>query len=382
MLLLAYVTFNVGYVAFYILTSTLYKRTKFNEIKLSKQYRYAFFIPAYKSDEILLDTLNIVLKQSYPKHLFDIVVMGDSLQQDTYEKLNELPIIHFPVVFEKSTKAASLNLALSILPEVYDYAIVLDVDNHINPDFLEKMNLRLQGDKMVVQAHRTAKNTNTAFAILDAISEEINNVVFRKGHVAIGLSSALIGSGKAINYLYFKKSMAGISSAVEDKELELNLINDQVHIEYEEHLYVYDEKVASAQVFTNQRKRWVASQFFNFFNVLMDGFLGLILNGNVDYFDKCLQRIILPRVLVLGLSFIFSILCFFSYSQLGFYFAVVFVICLIVYLLSIPASFFRIHTFLAALRLPQAFLLMVLAVIKSKGSAKVFNATPKTFKKG
>lgn len=330
---------------------------------------------------MLLDTLSIVQNLNYPKDKFDIVVMGDTLQPETYDKLNELPIIHFPVIFEKSTKAGSLNLALSILPEVYDYALVLDVDNHVYPDFLEKMNACLQGDKMVVQAHRTAKNTNTAFAILDAISEEINNVVFRKGHVALGLSSALIGSGKAISYAYFKKAMANIASAVEDKELELNLINDQIHIFYEEHLYVYDEKVASAEVFTNQRKRWVASQFFNFFNVIMDGVLGLILKGNVDYFDKCLQRVILPRVLILGLSFILSILCFISYSQLGYYFALVFVVCLLVYLLSIPPSFFRFRTFLAALRLPQAFLLMVWAVIKSKDSAKIFNATPKTFKK-
>jgi cellulose synthase/poly-beta-1,6-N-acetylglucosamine synthase-like glycosyltransferase len=318
---------------------------------------------------------------NYPKDKFDIVVMGDSLQPETYDKLNELPIILFPVIFDKSTKARSLNLALSILPEVYDYALILDVDNHVYPDFLQKMNACLQGDKLVLQAHRTAKNTNTAFAILDAISEEINNVIFRKGHVAIGLSSSLIGSGKAIQYAYFKKAMANITSAVEDKELELNLIQDQIHIHYEDHLYVYDEKVASAKIFTNQRKRWVASQFFNFFNVVTDGFLGLILKGNVDYFDKCLQRIILPRVLILGLSFVLSILYFISYIQLGYYFALVFVVCLLTYLLSIPPSFFTIRTFLAAMHLPQAFVLMLWAVIKSKGSAKNFNATPKTFKK-
>jgi hypothetical protein len=48
-----------------------------------------------------------------------------------------------------------------------------------------------------VQGHRTAKNTNNSWAILDAISEEINNNIFRKGHRVLGLSSAIIGSGMA-----------------------------------------------------------------------------------------------------------------------------------------------------------------------------------------
>jgi len=35
-------------------------------------------------------------------------------------------------------------------------------------------------------------------ALLDGISEEINNNIFRKGHQTLGLSSALIGSGMAL----------------------------------------------------------------------------------------------------------------------------------------------------------------------------------------
>jgi hypothetical protein len=40
----------------------------------------------------------------------------------------------------------------------------------------------------VVQGHRAAKNTKD-FAMLDAISEEINNNIYSKGHRAIGMSS-------------------------------------------------------------------------------------------------------------------------------------------------------------------------------------------------
>jgi hypothetical protein len=41
--------------------------------------------------------------------------------------------------------------------------------------FLEKNKCCIEYDFIAVQGHRTAKNTNNSWAILDAISEEINN---------------------------------------------------------------------------------------------------------------------------------------------------------------------------------------------------------------
>ena len=75
------------------------------------------------------------------------------------------------------------------------------------------------------QGHRIAKNVNNSFAILDAISEEINNLIFRKAHRVVGLSSALIGSGMAFDYKIFKKEMKDIKAIGGfDKELEMNFL--------------------------------------------------------------------------------------------------------------------------------------------------------------
>jgi hypothetical protein len=42
---------------------------------------------------------------------------------------------------------------------------------------LKKINAAFEYDFIAVQGHRTAKNTNNSWAILDAISEEINNIL-------------------------------------------------------------------------------------------------------------------------------------------------------------------------------------------------------------
>lgn len=58
-------------------------------------------------------------------------------------------------------------------------------------------------DVEAVQTHRIAKNMNNDMALLDAVSEEINNTIFRLGHAKLGLSAALIGSGMAFRYDLF-----------------------------------------------------------------------------------------------------------------------------------------------------------------------------------
>jgi hypothetical protein len=44
--------------------------------------------------------------------------------------------------------------------------------------------------------------------MLDAISEEINNNIYSKGHRAIGMSSRLAGSGVAFSYQLYKDTMS------------------------------------------------------------------------------------------------------------------------------------------------------------------------------
>ena len=95
----------------------------------------------------------------------------------------------------------------------YDIALVLDADNVIPYDYLSDINdLFANPEVEIVQTHRSAKNLNNDMALLDAISEEINNTIFRLGHAKLGLSAALIGSGMAFRYDLFRDTMADIKA--------------------------------------------------------------------------------------------------------------------------------------------------------------------------
>ena len=266
-----------------------------------KQHRFAVLIPAYKGDDIVPPTLEAALKQDYPRTLFDVVLIADHFREETLEKLAALPIRLLAVAFEESSKAKALNYAVEQLGADYDAAVVLDVDNLVEPDFLRHLNNAYGSGIRAMQAHRTARNRDTDTAVLDAASEEINNSVFRRGHVALGLSSALIGSGMAFDYGWFRENIARCSTAGEDKELEVLLLRQHIYIDYLDYVHVYDEKVQKEGVFYNQRRRWVAAQFYALKRGLSDLPCAL-LQGNTDYADKLFQWMMPPRIVLLGIT--------------------------------------------------------------------------------
>jgi len=198
-----------------------------------EQRKFAVLIPGYKEDNVIVEVARRALEQSYPESLFNVVVIADSFTDITLCKLEKLPVTLVKVSFEKSTKSKALNKAMQVIGDDYDVALVLDADNIMQYEFLESINTAFNKGFKVVQGHRIAKNTNTPMAILDAISEEVNNHIFRKGHRVLGLSSALIGSGMAFEYDFFKETMAKVNAVGGfDKELELKLLKDGNRIEY------------------------------------------------------------------------------------------------------------------------------------------------------
>ena len=348
------------------------------------QNRIAVLIPAYMEDKVIVEVAKSALKQHYQSNLFDVVVIADSLQKNTLTKLKALSIIVIEVSFEKSTKAKALNSAMSHLKVNYDYAIILDADNIMEPCFLKKMNATFENGYHIVQGHRKAKNCNTSFAILDAASEEINNHIFRKGHSAVGLSSGLIGSGMGFDFRLFKSMMKTVDAIGGfDKELEFKFAEKGIAIAYLEDAVVLDEKIQKASDFSNQRRRWMSTQFVFLKKYFIKSFKELFSKGNINFFDKAWQMIIPPRILLLGGTlliaavYIVLVLGLNVETNVGVYFWIVTLgVIVLAFLLSLPKYFYNLKTLKAMLSLPSAFIRMAFLLLKLKGANEKFIHTP------
>ncbi|HCY41839.1 MAG TPA: glycosyl transferase family 2 [Prolixibacteraceae bacterium] len=345
----------------------------------TRNRKIAVLIPGYKEDNVIVDVAREALNQSYPASDFEVIVIADSFRAETLDSLKALPIRVIEVSFEKSTKAKALNKAMEQMDDSYEIAVVLDADNLMAYDFLDKVNCAFEANFMALQGHRTAKNLDTSLAVLDAVSEEINNHIFRKGHRVLGLSSAIIGSGMAFRYPFFKEMMASAKAIGGfDKELELKMLKDGHVIEYLHDAIVYDEKVQKAEVFSNQRRRWLSAQLHYFRLDFLQSLKYLLLKGNVDYFDKAIQFIQPPRILLLGFVMIFGFLFLvvnFLYNpnnQLIISWINLMVACVLAFLFSIPLSFYNAKTLKAVLSLPRGMILMFGSLLKIRGANKQF----------
>ncbi|HPE56798.1 MAG TPA: glycosyltransferase [Bacteroidales bacterium] len=377
-----YLTFSGGYFFIFSIAGLFYKDPKGKGVK---QHHMAVMIPGYKEDSVIIDVAKDALRQDYPQQCYDVIVIADSFTESTLSKLRELPIKVLEVSFENSTKSKSINKAFEQLPENYDLVVILDADNQMERTYLSQVNRQFDGKTKIVQTHRIAKNLNNNLAILDAISEEMNNHAFRKGHRVLGLSAALIGSGMAFEYNFFKDHMAKIKAIGGfDKELELKFTSEGEQISYLNSALVFDEKVQKSQVFTGQRRRWLSAQFLYFARSIGPAFLALLTKGNIDYFNKSIQMALMPRVLLIGLTFILALLSLllnilpvpewimmWIYPGILFWQAL-FAMVVVAVIAAIPHKFYNFKTLQAVLSLPKGFLLMARSLISIGGANKKF----------
>jgi len=367
-----FIVLGLSAVYLFIFAIMSHRKVSYSYPQAKKANRIIVFFPAYKEDNVIEEAINSFLNQTYPKDKFDLVVISDHMEEITNQRLSKLPIKLLKVNFEQSTKAKALNYAIdSSTGTNYDLVVILDADNTVDSNFLHKINNAYHSGAMAIQAHRVAKNLNTETAILDAVSEEINNSIFRKGHVRLGFSSALIGSGMAFDFKWFKEHIKLVSSAGEDKELETMLLKENIYIEYLDDVLVYDEKTQKDSVFYNQRRRWLAAQFYSLTKSLID-LPHAVICLNVDYIDKLVQWTMPSRIMLLGFSFLFSLMLLpvnwlWSIKWLG-----LLLLLIITFSLAVPDYLVNDKFIKALKKAPKLFILMTLNIFRIRGASKKF----------
>jgi len=343
----------------------------------NKQHKFAILFPAYKEDRVILPVVESFLQQHYPQELYKVIVISDHMQETTNERLAQLPITLLKANYENSSKAKALNFAMDHFGrDEFDAVVILDADNIVDTNFLLEINKVFDAGVQAIQAHRTAKNRNTDIAVLDGLSEEVNNSIFRRGHVRLGISSALIGSGMIFNYQWFHDNVKHLVTTGEDKELEVLLLKQRIFIEFLDEVYVYDEKTQGEKGFYNQRRRWLATQFAQWGRVFKD-LPRAILSGNIDYSDKLIQWMLPPRLILFGGIIVMGSIMQIIDWPLALKWWALFLIMGVTLCLAIPDKLVDDRFKKSINKLPLLFIMMVVNLFRMKGMNKKFVNTEK-----
>ncbi len=379
-----YLAFSALYLFLIGLSGRILRKKKYKDAE--EKSRIAVLIPCFREDMIIVDTARQAREHDYPRDRFSVTVIADKLKTETVEALRKIPVD--VLVVDLNMKSRSLHAAMET--EVVtntDIIMILDADNIMGKGCLEKVNAAFRSGFLAIQCHRTAKNKNTPVALLDAMSEEININLFRRGPSLAGLSAAPIGSGMAFQTQVIREICSSpqiLENPGEDREIDMQLMCRKIKMEFIDDAMVYDEKVASAGVFEKQRVRWLEAQVNHvkrFFDADMKNAPRTFL-----YYNKFLQNLLLPRVLTLVLFClllgVLAIQYVFHWPLLEpapwLWITVMGLYCLTL-LISIPGNFYNWQTILALGQVPRLMLSMIRAMLQMKKKRTEFLHTPKSF---
>ena len=181
----------------------------------------------------------------------------------------------------------------------------MNPNNVVESNYLEEINKAFYSGGMAIQTHRVSKSYPNNLSWLSAIMEEINNSIFRRGHVKLGFSSSLIGSGMVFNYKWFIEH-ANLNPDIDvTKHLEAKLLKQGIYIEYLEDVYTYDDKIKDVSAYNRQRKEWSRSRKVPKRNIARD-LPRALFAGNFDYLDKIVQWVMPSKILMLGFLIIIT----------------------------------------------------------------------------
>ena len=336
LILFILVALTVLYLGIFAFTSMFARHSETPKAK--KQNRFIILIPSHKSGKSVEMTVNSILGQTYPQRLFDVTVIADHEDEITMFHLAQQPVTLLTPNFAKISRTKSLQLAINNLPQfkIYDVVIILDAGDVVEPEFLEQMNDAYESaGTRAIQAHKVSFNRDTVSARLSAIFEEINNSIFRRGHISIGLSAAMSSSGMVFDFPWFKQQILATNIDWADKELEALLLRHHIYVDYFDKIMVYGEKVRQAEEFNRQHRNWIITKW----KAILRNLRYLpkaIIQKHYDMLDKLLQWMLLSRMVMMGIILFMCIITPFIYFTLALKWWGLFAIVLFVFAMATP----------------------------------------------
>lgn len=283
------------------------------------QHRFLVLFTVLNDGKEVIESINAFIDtQLYPREKYDIAVAATGLSEDDLITLLQMPINIVIPDREDCTKVYAIQQVMErYSPNEYDMIVILNTDNHIVPNALELFNNAYYSGCDSIQAHRITRNLDTNIAVLGAVSEEINNNLFRKGHTRMGFSSALIGSAMAFDFAIFHEIAPTMKGGDTSTAMEIALLDQNIYTEYLEEVVCYSRKEDNDEQYQKRRAQWTKGRYYTRGYALLHLPLAM-LRGEWDLANKLFQWSIPSRftliVLLALLTFIITIadwtLCF------------------------------------------------------------------------
>ncbi len=220
--------------------------------------RMRVVVAAHNEATVIAGLSEDLASQTYPPDLLTACVVADRCTDDT-----AIVAGRFLDVIERTegegAKGAAIAWYLDDAPLDADEALlVLDADNRIGEDFVERVAGSLVGDVEVVQTYLDISNPDgSVLATANALTYWASNRMVQLSRSNIGWSCDLGGTGMALTNTALDAAGGFTDDLTDDTALNARLNLAGYRARWLHDVHVFDEKPTDTRSTITQRSRWV-----------------------------------------------------------------------------------------------------------------------------
>ncbi len=289
----------VLYLFVFGLMSLINSKRKY-ETALKKHKFIVLYLARSNNDELLISSIIEFIAQDYPTKEYNILVGYNDLQQNTLCLLKDLGVGSLRLATNLDDTTVCVKTVIRELKNRnYDMILLFNEVDTVAPHFLSRINDAFYSGCMAIQTHRVPLVLEGLGGRMSFFSGEINNSIFRKGHVNLGFSAALNSSGIAIDFQWMKENVEKLGHNDIIKQLETSLLRQNIYIEYLSDVYTFvgkpHVKSSFSNIFQKRHFNWMRDTNKNVLREL-PRLATYLFRGNWDYCDKIFQWFIPSRI--------------------------------------------------------------------------------------
>jgi len=224
--------------------------------------RIAAVIPARNEQSVVPKLVDSLLRQRYPRTLFDVYVVPNNCTDNTRKAALDAGALVLDCDVEVRSKGEVLRWTFEKLmggEKKYDAFCIFDADNVADGGFFQATNNALAAGYGVAQGYRDSKNPDDNWvAGCTSIFFWFMNRFFNHARFALNMSAALNGTGIMFSADTIRKIGFDTCTLTEDQEFTGICALNGIKIGWMEDAVTYDEQPITLRDSFVQRRRWGA----------------------------------------------------------------------------------------------------------------------------
>jgi 1,2-diacylglycerol 3-beta-glucosyltransferase len=223
--------------------------------------RLAVLIPAHDEELLVARVVASLLTQTYPRHMFRIVVIADNCDDETAAVAARAGAddVLVRVAPDARGKGRALRWAMDEIlaaRDAPDAIVSIDADSIADPDMLLALVERFEAGAEAVQSDYRAMGDGSTSATLREAAFILMNRVRPAGRNVLGMSGFLTGNGWLLSSDLLRRRPWAAFSSTEDREYSLDLEREGVSIAFAGAAGVRAPTAPNHEAAATQQERW------------------------------------------------------------------------------------------------------------------------------